>query len=303
MTGLKLLTASQLLPAAAAKRGGRVVALRRPAKDTATRRPCLFRLARNNPIYLAGILLFLSASFAFAAFTPPAQPAPLSPEKAAREGMALANEILAQAPAQNTTNTGVMTVRDANDERREIPVRFEVFTTATNWISRYEAKSSNHTQKFTVAHSANHPNEYFETDSVSTGNPLTGGNSQPLSGKAIWGSFAGSDFSVADLGLEFFHWPEQHLIKKEMKRSRACQVLESINPHPAPGGYSRVVSWIDNESDGIVMAHAYDTHGNLLKEFIPQKFEKINGQWQLERMEIDNDQTGSSTQVKFDLPK
>jgi YD repeat-containing protein len=86
-----------------------------------------------------------------------------------------------------------------------------------------------------------------------------------------------------------------------MKRSRSCKVLESINPHPASGAYSRVVSWIDNESDGIVMAQAYDSEGKLLKEFIPKKVKKIEGQWQLEEMEIDNDQTGSSTRVDFDL--
>jgi hypothetical protein len=132
---------------------------------------------------------------------------------------------------------------------------------------------------------------------------ISNGLPHPLSEKAIWDPFAGSDFSFADLGLEFFHWPEQHLIKKEMKRSRACNVLESVNPHPVPNGYSRVISWIDNESDGIVMADAYDAQGKLLKEFIPKKVKKIEGQWQLEEMEIDNDQAGSSTRVDFDLKK
>jgi len=113
--------------------------------------------------------------------------------------------------------------------------------------------------------------------------------------------FEGSDFSIADLGLEFFHWPEQRLAKKEMKRSRSCMVLESINPQPAPGTYSRVVSWVDNESHGIVMAQAYDAQGKEVKEFIPKKVKKVEGQWQLQEMEIDNDQTGSSTRVDFDL--
>jgi YD repeat-containing protein len=122
-------------------------------------------------------------------------------------------------------------------------------------------------------------------------------------GQQLMMPFAGSDFAIADLGLEFFHWPEQDLTKKEMKRSRSCKVLESKNFHPTPGGYSRVVSWIDNESDGIVMAQAYDLQGKLLKQFIPKKVEKVNGQWQLQEMEIDNAQTGSSTRVDFDLNK
>ncbi|HWD91016.1 MAG TPA: outer membrane lipoprotein-sorting protein [Verrucomicrobiae bacterium] len=212
----------------------------------------------------------------------------MPPEQAAREGKALADEILSQRPAQNTTNTGVMTVR-AHDTSKKIPVRFEVFNTATNWCSRYVADAMD----VRVLHDAS-GNQYRVT--------APEGKVRELSGnQATKTPFAGSDFSLADLGLEFFHWPEQHLTKKEMKRSRSCKVLESINPAPTAGSYSRVVSWIDNESDGIVMAQAYDARGKLLKDFIPKKIKKVEGQWQLEEMEIDNDQTDSSTRVDFDL--
>ena len=113
--------------------------------------------------------------------------------------------------------------------------------------------------------------------------------------------FAGSDFWIADLGLEFIHWPRQLLLKQEMRRSRSCNVLASINPHPAPGGYSRVVSWFDIESGGIVLAQAFDVNDKLLKEFAPKEMKKVQGQWQLEEMEIRNMQTGSRTRVQFSL--
>jgi hypothetical protein len=185
-----------------------------------------------------------------------------------------------------------MTLTSGSIKRTQVPIRFEVFNTETYWCSQYHGGDTD----VTVVHYSGKPNEYR----------LRGhdGKLVTLSGnQAVAAPFAGSDFSIADLGLEFFHWPEQHLIKKEMKRSRSCKVLESINPKPDAGSYSRVVSWIDNESDGIVMAQAYDAKGERIKDFIPQKFEKVNGQWQLERMEIDNRQTGSSTRVDFDLNK
>ena len=216
--------------------------------------------------------------------------AAIPPEQAAKEGQALVAEILGQKPTQNTSNTGVMTVR-SNGKRTPIPIRFEVFNTETNWCSHYQGGDTD----VTVIHDSGRPNGYRLR--------RQDGKVVTLSASQAVMPFAGSDFSLADLGLEFFHWPEQHLIKKEMKRSRSCKVLESVNPQPAPGGYSRVVSWIDNESDGIVMAQAYDARGQMLKDFIPQKFEKVNGQWQLERMEIDNRQTDSSTRVDFDLNK
>lgn len=113
--------------------------------------------------------------------------------------------------------------------------------------------------------------------------------------------FANSDFWVADLGLEFFHWPAQKVLKHEMRRGQACEVLESMNPEPSTNGYSRVVSWIDNDTGGIVHAEAFDAKGKLLKEFNPKEFKKVNGQWQLQEMEIRNVQTGSRTRLEFNL--
>jgi hypothetical protein len=113
--------------------------------------------------------------------------------------------------------------------------------------------------------------------------------------------FGGTDFLVMDLGLEFFHWPEQKLLKKEFSRNRACMVLESTNPNPSTNGYSRVVSWIDEETLGIVHAEAYDANGKLLKVFDPKTFKKVNGQWELQEIEIRNVQTGSRSRIEFDL--
>jgi hypothetical protein len=109
--------------------------------------------------------------------------------------------------------------------------------------------------------------------------------------------------------LEFFHWPEQKILKKENRRGRGCAVLESTNPNLSsnnavpPIPYSRVVSWIDEESGGIVHAEAYDAQNELLKEFDPKSFKKVNGQWELQDMEIRNVQTGSRTRIEFDLKK
>jgi len=116
--------------------------------------------------------------------------------------------------------------------------------------------------------------------------------------------FAGSDFWAADLGLEFLHWPQQRILRKQMRKGLVCDVLQSINPEPARGAYSRVLSWIAaNRPEDIVIVHAeaFDTKDKLLKEFDPKKIEKVNGLWQLEEMEIRNRQTGSRTRIDFNL--
>jgi len=114
-----------------------------------------------------------------------------------------------------------------------------------------------------------------------------------------------SDFWLCDLGLEFFHWPGQKVLPHTttLKRGREYTLLESTNPNPTTNGYSRVVSWIDKETGGILEAEASDATGKLLKDFAPKSFKKVNGQWELQEMEIRNVQTGSRTRLEFDLPK
>lgn len=216
------------------------------------------------------------------------QPPPgyLPPEQAAKEGRQLVTRILAEKPPENATNTGMMTIRGSKNRRTRIPIKFEVIVAQANWLSRYQAG----TVDATVVHDDSQPNEYRLRAPDSSESTLTGDQA--------WMPFAGSDFSIADLGLEFLHWPDQYLVKKEMRRSRSCNVLESVNPRPVPGAYSRVVSWLDIEStNGIIFAEAYDLQGKKLKQFIPKKV--IHGQ--LAEMEIDNVQSDSRTTVDFDV--
>ena len=89
-----------------------------------------------------------------------------------------------------------------------------------------------------------------------------------------------------------------------MRRSRFCDVLESANPKPAAEGYSRVISWVEQESPhGIVHADAYNARGDIVKKFDPTGVEKVQGEYQLQEMEIRNRKTGSRTWIAFDLQK
>ncbi len=113
--------------------------------------------------------------------------------------------------------------------------------------------------------------------------------------------FAGSDFWLADLGLEFLDWPGQLLTKTEMRRSRWCDVLVSTNPSPAPGGYASVKSWLDRETGGPLLAEGYDSKGNRMKEFSIRSLAKVHGEYKLEGMEIRSDQHKSRTRLEFEL--
>jgi hypothetical protein len=236
------------------------------------------------------------------------------------QGRQLAQEILSRRPAENAINSGILQIRGGSRNRSEIPIvcRTVVSISVANtniiirdWQTFYQATLTNQTEYLRVIHATGLTNIYSYSTNRSEAVPVLGDipllghlfRSHQVSGSALMSPFAGSDFWLCDLGLEFFHWPEQKILKKEVKRSRGCSVLESTNPNPSTNGYSRVVSWIDEESGGIVQAFAYDAQGKKLKEFYPKNFEKVNGQYQVQEMEMDNVQTGSRTRLEFDLNK
>jgi hypothetical protein len=213
------------------------------------------------------------------------------------QGRKLAQQLCEARPAETFTNTGVLEIRNGKGNRTNYPFKCEVIVGPTNWWCIYDVTQKRKTDQpifvysLSITHSEHGPNNYMTF--VDCGLPTAISNSE------IMFPFRDSDFWIADLGLEFFHWPEQKILKHEMRRGRACKVLESTNPNPSTNGYSRVVSWIDNESGGIVQAEAYDFNNKLLKEFAPKSFKKVNGQWEIQEMEIRNDQTGSRTRLEF----
>jgi hypothetical protein len=222
-------------------------------------------------------------------------PPPIPQAEGERLGRELVADLLSQKPTENSTLTGVLEIRTADRKVRKVPVKFEIFATPTNTISTYETTSSPDPIKLIVSHAPAGANEY----------ELREGNVPPkkLAGDQAMVPFAGSDFWIGDLGLEFLHWPKQRVLRKEMSRSVFCHVLESTNPNPAPGAYSKVRSWVGADKPGIVivLAEAFDAKGARLKEFKPNKLEKVDGQWQLEEMEIYNFQTRSRTRIEFNL--
>ena len=214
-------------------------------------------------------------------------------------GKALAQELIQMRPTENSSVTGVLKIRDAQGRRTEIPVSLKVVTGAQTWRSIYEAQAgdSNHVFHLTVVRSNGQQPQYEFTRPPADGSKSAAPSH--LTGNQANVAFAASDFWLADLGLEFLYWPEQRLLKKELRRSQSCNVLESVNPNPGPGGYARVVSWIDIDTGGIVFAEAYDQSGGKLKQFKPDKFEKVNGRWQVKEIEIRNLKTGSRTKLEF----
>jgi hypothetical protein len=223
----------------------------------------------------------------------------LSPAEGDREAKQLIAQILSQQPEQTFTNA-LLKVRGREGDERKVLVRFQTTITPTNWSATYETPSSVQERKtginkLTIIHSPAGPNQYLVSGSANSGVKTVLPEQTDL-------AFAGSDFSVADLGLEFLHWPSQRITKKEMYSSRYCAVLESTRPKPGKDGYARVRSWITTEPPlAPVRAEAYDPSGKRIKVFDVKGVERVNGHFQVDSVEMRNLQTGSRTVMEFDL--
>lgn len=213
------------------------------------------------------------------------------------EGQVLAAELRAERPPEDSTITGHLKVRDAKGGRKELEIRMTTLLAGSNeWRTIYQAGP----ERLTVIHRAGATNEYLLEPAIAS----EGNKKIILAPEQTMVPFAGTDFWVADLGLEFFHWPEQRLVtdaKRNMRLGRACKMLESVNPRAAAGGYRRVISWIDAEYHGLVCADAYDGEDRLLKVFSIKNLDKVQGTWQLKAMEIRNERLNSRTRLDFDL--
>jgi hypothetical protein len=247
---------------------------------------------------LAPALLLLLPYQSFGQRQPDTRSIPIPPDEGKKQAQEVVAEMLNQRPEQSATNTGVLRIRNGDRKESEVPVKIATVPTATNWFSLYEAigQKADIVTRLQVIHSPGADNHYIVTKQ--------GDAPKQLKPSEAMLPFAGSDFWAADLGLEFLYWPNQRLLKKEMRHSRFCSVLESSNPSPAKDGYSRVVAWIENEAPhGVVHADAYDARNKRIKEFDPTKVEKVEGVYQLKSMQIRDLRSGSQTVMEFDLEK
>lgn len=232
-----------------------------------------------------------------------------TPDLGRAEGERLAREIidalLSQPPAY-TSNSGVIRVSRGQDRKPGVPVAFEVVPDDSKWRTIYETFPADPHRglRLTVTHTPGAANQYMLKEK-SAGGHETG--KRELSGNEAMIPFSASDFWLADLGLEFLHWPNQRVLRMEIRQSQSCYVLESINPKPAPNAYTRVLSWLDidtvrdSNQPGIIHAEAYGTGTRPIKQFAPKEFRKVQGQWQLRSMEMMDRRTNSRSLIEFDL--
>jgi hypothetical protein len=251
-------------------------------------------LAWLPPRLWAGMLPVFFGAFVRAAGPPVvSSPATLNDPAA---GLVLAAELCQSKPAAAEFR-GVLKTRQRDSRLARCALLSRILPSEHGWLTLYQATGSNWTEKLVVAYAPPAPTVYRHSQWEGTNaavEPL------PLTTN-LWQPFASSDFLLADLGLEFLRWPRQVLVRNEMRKNRACHVLESRPAAVEP--YSRVLSWVDVETGGLVLAEAYNQAGRRLKEFEVKRFKKSGDAWQVQEIEMRHLSNGSRTVLEFDVPE
>jgi hypothetical protein len=218
------------------------------------------------------------------------------------EAQAHVRELLGQRPQREISIEGVLKLRDdRKGQRAEIPIKYSVQLDQDSWRSVYESRPRlpYGPETLIVHHHPGLPNRYEYIQHSADGQRT---NAMVLTGNEAALPFAGSDYWLTDLGMEYLHWPDQRLVrdaKITMRLGRPCRVLASHNPRPTVGNYARVVSWIDAELGNLIYAEAFGIDGRRYKVFSLKGFKRVEGRWQVRDMELRNERTDSRTRIEF----
>ena len=245
----------------------------------------------------AGLFLVIWTATLGAQQNAPLATAPiLNPGK---QGAELAARLRAAVPEAADEFKGTLETIARDDSITTVPIVSRIIPGSNQWTVSYLALDAQGrpTEELSIVHTPGGTNVYRWRASGA------GANAGATSVPALNRAFAGSEFWVGDLGLDFLHWPGQRVLTNEMRHSRSCWVHESTTPAPPPGGYGRVLAWIDVEHHGILRADAFGPDGKLLKEFRLGEMRKIDGRWQLESMKMRNRRTDTDSELRFDLPR
>ena len=206
------------------------------------------------------------------------------------DGNQLAKTIRNLIPEENVEIRATMEVIERENKRLETEVVIQVEKLGlAQWQTTYKAKRDEDvSEHWRVRREIGQLNRYEHKGRLAKRTE-------------ILSSMAGSSFYIADFGMEFLHWPSQTVLKTQRRKSRLCHVLESRNPKPAEGEYHRVVSWVDKETGGILLADIYKAEAKPVKRFAVKGLTKKDGRWQVDEMEMRDTKTRARSRLYFHL--
>ena len=96
----------------------------------------------------------------------------------------------------------------------------------------------------------------------------------------------GGLLSYEDLALRFLYWKNPRLLGEEVVETLPAYKIE-IQAPPTTSQYGVVRVWIGRQSGALLRIEGYDRNGRLAKSFKVVSGQKIDGQWMLKQMRVE----------------
>lgn len=122
--------------------------------------------------------------------------------------------------------------------------------------------------------------------------------SKRISSNSKSGPFMGSEFAFEDLGSqELEKYTYKYLRDEPCGNGMKCYVVERI-PAYRYTGYSKMISWVDQQAYRLVKVDFYDRKRTLLKTLTASGYHQYGGKhWRASKLSMVNHQTRKSTDL------
>ncbi len=215
-------------------------------------------------------------------------------------GQRLANEMRQTQLLNYERISGTLRTKGRRGKRTSVALTLQTAVVDGQWQSIFRTVNpqTSTINELTIVRGPDQAPRYFSAE----GQNGSLDNGVELSREEVMTPFSASEFWVADLGLEFFYWPSQVILKNakiKMRKGISCYVLESRSEQSDGIGYSRVRSWISRDHGGLIYAEAYGDDGKRIKTFEVSDVEKIDGEWKLKELRIRNEKARATTELEF----
>ncbi|MFM7182654.1 MAG: outer membrane lipoprotein-sorting protein [Verrucomicrobiales bacterium] len=136
---------------------------------------------------------------------------------------------------------------------------------------------------------------------------LADGKEKPVPATRHAENLRGTDITYEDLALRFLFWKDATILEVvEFKGRKAWKIR--INNPGAPGPYSVVYAWIDQESAALLRVQGYNQKGECVKQFEVLSGMKVENGWMLKEMRVETmvgnpGKVASRTYLRLDKPK
>lgn len=127
-----------------------------------------------------------------------------------------------------------------------------------------------------------------------TGDPMRGAPAPSLDQR-----IQDTAVSWMDLTLGFLWWNGGQIIGEEENRGQPCYVLDRHAPVGGMAPYASVRIWVDKRVSMLLQAHGYDKLANLTRRMSVKSFKKINHDWMIKDLEVEDLSLQSTTVLRI----